>query len=444
MSKPRRPSALPAGLAARLVAAEAIRRARNERRTLDEAFALTRIEGGTAALADADRGFARALATVVFRRWGSLERALLDRLARPPIPETGGVAEAMRLGAAQLLYLDVPDHAAVDLAVEAVKRDPKGRHFAPLVNAVLRRIAGEAEAIRAESEADPARDAPAWLFERWERHYGPDAAHAIARQHRIPGSVDLTAIGDPGELALSVRGRFLPRGSLRLETGDAVASLPGYAEGAFFVQDAASALPARLLGASKGQRVLDLCAAPGGKTAQLAATGAEVTAVERSPERLARLAANLERLRLSARLVEGDAGSFEDGVFDGVLLDAPCSATGTLRRHPELAWNKRLEDILGLARQQARLLDQAARGVAPGGRLVYATCSLEPEEGERQIAAFLARTAGFVLEPLTPAELGIDAQSVTPEGFLRTLPFHFAAFGGMDGFFAARLRRQAS
>jgi 16S rRNA (cytosine967-C5)-methyltransferase len=425
------------GLAARRVAAEALRRAIRERRTLDEALQLA---SGPARLDEADFGLARAIATIAFRRMGTIRAAITARLDSGRMPDAGTLEETVITGAAQLLFMEVPDHAAVDIAVELAKADRKALHYASLVNALLRRIARDRTEILAAS--DPfANDTPGWIAERWSRAYGEDAARAIAAVHATPPHIDLTATVDAQALAEAVGGRLMPTGSVRLTTDAAVRDLPGFAEGAFFVQDAASALPARLIGAQAGQNVLDLCAAPGGKTAQLAQAGARVTAVERSADRGRRLSENLARLRLEAELVIGDAGAFTGGPYDAVLLDAPCSATGTIRRHPEIAWTKRLEDILALGVQQARLLAHAASLVKPGGVLVYSTCSLEPEEGERQISRFLATSQDYAIEPVKPEELGIAAESVTPEGFLRVLPSHFADWGGGDGFFAARLRR---
>lgn len=437
--QPRRGQLAP-GLAARHVAAEAVRRAIRERRTLDEALSLG--ASGPRQLNDADFGLARAIATVTFRRMGTLRAVMAARLKDGRMPDAGLLAEAMLTGAAQILFMDVPDHAAVDLAVELAKSDRLALHYAPLANAVLRAISREKAAILAAMDG-AAVDTPGWMLERWSAAYGEENAGAIARIHATPPHVDLTAMGDAAALAGAVGGVLLPTGSVRLTTDAAVPDLPGFVEGAFQVQDAASALPARLLGAREGLRILDLCAAPGGKTAQLAATGAVVTAVERSAQRAERLKENLARLKLAATLVIGDAGDYAAEPFDAVLLDAPCSATGTIRRHPEIAWTKTLEDILALGRQQQRLLAHAASLVKPGGLLVYSTCSLEREEGERQIACWLATAPGFDIVPVSPGELGVEPVSITAEGFLRVLPSQLHAFGGMDGFFAARLRRAA-
>lgn len=425
----------PPGFRARLVAARAHTRVMRERRPIDEAIAL---ETKTATLPPADLGLVRAILTVAFRRRGTIRLALASRAATGEIAEAGPLQPLLETALAQILFMDVPDHAAVDCAVEIAKRDSQAKHYAAFANALLRRITAEkAEILAATPET---ADAPEWLMERWTRAYGAAQAEAIARIHQQEPPVDLTAFAP---LSPEIAGRKLSTGSFRLETGDAIPTLPGYAEGAFQVQDAAAALPARLLHAKAGQRIADLCAAPGGKTAQLAATGAEVVAVERSAQRAERLRENLARLKLPAEVIVADALTLEAGLFDAILLDAPCSATGTIRRHPEVAWTKTFSDILALARQQGAMLDAAAKALKPGGVLVYATCSLEPEEGERQVEAFLARHPHFSRVPILAATDAIPEEMITPTGDLRVLPSHLAPEGGADGFFAARLQHRA-
>ncbi|MCZ8269916.1 MAG: RsmB/NOP family class I SAM-dependent RNA methyltransferase [Beijerinckiaceae bacterium] len=429
------PRAEPPGFRARLVAARAHRRVMRERRPIDEAIAL---ETKTAPLPPADLGLVRAILTVAFRRRGTIRQALASRAATGEIAEAGPLQPLLETALAQILFMDVPDHAAVDCAVEIAKRDSEAKHYAAFANALLRRIAAEKAQILANMPDTV--DAPEWLFERWSRAYGAERAEAIARIHRQEPPVDLTIFAP---LSPEIAGRMLSTGSFRLETEAAIPTLPGYAEGRFQVQDAAAALPARLMGAKAGMRIADLCAAPGGKTAQLAATGATVLAVERSARRAERLRENLARLKLPAEAMVGDALTLEAGMFDAILLDAPCSATGTIRRHPEVAWTKTLVDILALARQQRAMLESAARSLKPGGILVYATCSLEPEEGERQIEAFLADHPQFMRRPITVEADGIAAEMLTSAGDLRVLPCHLAKEGGADGFFAARLQRRA-
>ncbi len=372
-----------------------------------------------------DRAAAHRLAAAVLRRAGSLDAVLEPFLRRaPPDP----VRHILRLGAAQLLLLDTPAHAAVATGV-ALARTTGLAPFAGLVNAVLRRVAESGAATLAELDG-PRLDTPAWLWSSW----GP-AARAIAAAHASEAPLDLTP-RDPG----AVSGDSLPTGSIRLPAGTRVTEVPGYEAGAFWVQDAAATLPAHLLAARPGERVIDLCAAPGGKTAQLAAAGAQVTALDRDAGRLTRLRENLARLRLQADIVQADALTWRPSALaDAVLLDAPCSATGTIRRHPDIPHLRRPRDVEVLASQQAALIAAAAAMLAPGGRLIYAVCSLQPEEGTAQHEAALA--AGLIAAPFTPAELAALPEALTSDGCVRTHPGLWPERGGMDGFFIARFVR---
>lgn len=386
----------------------------------------------------------RAIAVTTFRRLGMIGRALNERLAKGLSADERAFA-LLATGAAQILFLNVPDHAAVDLTVELARSDPKLRHLTGLANAVLRRVAREREAILTHG-ASPLEDAPVWLAERWIAAYGPERAASIAAAHREGATVDISVKADPEGWAERLGGTLLPSGSIRLSDRTAIPGLPGFEAGEWWVQDAAAAIPGRLLGARPGERVLDLCAAPGGKTAQLAAAGADVTAIDRSAPRLSRLRQNLDRLQLKAEIVCADGLTYEAEPFDAVLLDAPCTATGTLRRHPDVAWTKKDADLASLANLQHRLLDRAAGLVRPGGRFVYCVCSLEPEEGEHQAAAFLARHPDFERIPVGPDETGLGPAVLTAEGDLRTLPDAYglpdAIRRGLDGFFACRLSRK--
>ena len=310
---------------------------------------------------------------------------------------------------------------------------------------VLRNVA-RAKAELAEDSDPFDDDTPAWLGRRWSATYGEATARSIARAHRDEPTIDLTVKSDPEGWATRLGGRALPTGSVRLETHAPPPELEGFTEGEWWVQDAAAALPARLTGATSETRALDLCAAPGGKCAQLAFAGASVVAVDRSAERLKRVAANLTRLGLSAELVIADAQTYQAAPFDVALLDAPCSATGTIRRHPDVAWSKRPGDIVALAKMQSALLDRAVTLVNPGGTVIFCTCSLEPEEGEQQIAALLRRNPSVRLVPIEAGEIGGLSECLTPLGELRTLPCHLPADtprqSGLDGFYAARLQRQ--
>ncbi|WP_343039183.1 RsmB/NOP family class I SAM-dependent RNA methyltransferase [Propylenella binzhouense] len=389
-----------------------------------------------------DRALVRQIVATALRRRGEIDAAVARCLDRPLDRGAVRLYAILAVGAAQILFLEVADHAAVSLAVTQAGNDRQTRAAKGLVNSVLRRIARERGELA--HRPDAARlDTPDWLFERWSASYGEAAAEAIAAAHLVRAPLDLTPRIDPEAVAAATGGTILPTGSVRVETMPRVSTLPGYDAGAWWVQDAAAALPARLLPDLAGRRVADLCAAPGGKTAQLAAAGALVTAVDLSPGRLRRLAGNLARLRLDAELVAADLLAWEpERTFDAVLLDAPCSATGTIRRHPDIPWLKSPADMVSLADLQARMLARAARFVAPGGRLVYCTCSLEPEEGERQADRFLEANPGFRLEPATADEVGGMAHFLSPAGTLRTLPsMNFgesSPAGGLDGFFAAR------
>ena len=412
-------------------------------RPLDEAFDAAASRTGT--LEPRDRALARLIVLTVLRRKGELQ-AVVNSFIEKPLPASAGSLWPILLSAAaQLLVLDTPPHAAISLAVDQCRADRKARHFDRLTNAVLRRVAATGKDILASLDPVEA-NVPVWLRERWGAAYGAELAREIAAASLREAALDLSVKSDPVAWAERLGGVALPTGAVRLARAGRVEDLEGYADGAWWVQDAAAALPARLLGNVAGLRVADLCAAPGGKTAELAAAGAEVTAVDYSPARLARLAENLARLSLSAEIVEADVTAWEPGrAFDAVLLDAPCSATGTIRRHPDILHLKRKDDTTERVALQRRLLDRAAALVRPGGLLVFCTCSLEPEEGPAHIARFLAETPRFAREPVAPGEAGIDGAWLTPEGDLRTLPCHLPlsdpAVSGLDGFYAARLRK---
>lgn len=434
------------GLESRRLAVEVLHDVIGRRLALDERLERLTSESAYQALSVADRGLVRAICLTALRRLGTVRSALSGRLASGLPPRAGQLEPILIAAVAQILFLDVADHGAVDTAVKLVREDGLARHYAPLANAVLRRIAREKEAVLAA--ADPLEtDTPPFFAARWIRAYGRPLATAIAARHREEPALDLSLApgADPADWAARLGAVALPTGSLRLAGRRLVTELPGFAEGRWWVQDAAAALPARLLNVLPGERVLDLCAAPGGKTAQLAAAGAQVVAIDRSAARLERLRANMARLDLHPESLVADATTFEAPPFDAVLLDAPCSATGTVRRHPDVLWTRTAEDLLRLADLQRRLLRHAATLVRPGGRLVYATCSLEPEEGEWQIASFLADHGAFRRIPVTAVEIGGLDQCLNADGDLRTLPAHLPdqgdRIGGLDGFFAARLGR---
>jgi 16S rRNA (cytosine967-C5)-methyltransferase len=428
------------GLASRRLAADILEAVLRRRRPLDEQLESSSL----GALPERDRALTRHLVATVLRRLGTLRHMLAVSLKRGLPPQAPRVESALLIGAAQILFLDVPDHAAVDLSVRLVQADRPASRYAGLTNAVLRRLAQDGG--RRLAGLDTIRlDTPDWLMQRWIAQYGEATARDIASANGREPALDLTVKADAGAWATRLGGRALPTGTVRLIAHGPVSQLPGFDEGAWWVQDAAAALPARLLGDVRGKSVADLCAAPGGKTAQLAAAGALVTAVDRSEPRLKRLRENLTRLGLAAEVVVADATGWQGGPFDAVLLDAPCSSTGTIRRHPDIPWLKGEADLAKLTALQARLIEHAATLVKAGGTLIYCTCSLEPEEGVAPVAELLRRHPEFRRRPIEPAEIGGSAELLTPDGDLRTLPCHWPdpepQIAGLDGFYAARLVR---
>ncbi|THD71052.1 MAG: methyltransferase domain-containing protein [Bradyrhizobium sp.] len=442
------PSEVP-GLAARRIAADILDGVLHKRRTLDEQLDGAAAHPGLKTLSDRDRALMRRLVATILRRLGTLGH-VLSRLLDRGIPTDAPRAQsALLIGAAQILWMDVPDHAAVDLAVRLVQSDRRAAKYAGLVNAVLRRCAREGQPLIDEVKSQTL-DVPPWLLARWTAHYGETVARAIAIAIGQEPSLDITVKSDAAQWATRLHGEVLPTGSVRTLLQGPVTMLPGFADGQWWVQDAAAALPARLFGDVAGKTIADLCAAPGGKTAQLAQAGAHVTAIDRSPNRVARLRDNLARLALEAKTGVADAVEWPkdnggDGGerFDGVLVDAPCASTGTIRRHPDIAWLRQDADIAALTALQKRLLQKAVALLKPGGTLIYCTCSLEPEEGEQAIAALLAAEATLRRAPIEAGEVAGLAEIVTAEGDLRTLPCHLPhddpRLGGLDGFYAARL-----
>jgi 16S rRNA (cytosine967-C5)-methyltransferase len=422
---------------ARTAAADILFAVLAQRRTLESALEQLDTIGS---LPPRDRAFAHNLVWTTLRRLGDIESAVTICLDRP-LPKNAARARiALIVGACQILFLRTPTHAAVSTSVALAEASSAGR-FKGLVNAVLRRIARAPDQFR--TGIDAARiNTPDWLWARWRAAYGEATCRQIAEAHLIEPPLDLAVRADPELWARRLNGRVLPTGAVRLVQSANIAQFDGYAEGAWWVQDAAAQIPVRLLGEVKDRVVFDLCAAPGGKSAQLASAGARVVVVDRSPKRIARLKANLARLRLSADCVVADVSTWTSGrLADAVLLDAPCTATGTIRRHPDISRLRRPNDIAELAATQSNLLLAAARLARPGGLLVYSVCSLESEEGPKQIVRFLESNPSFMREPVRADEIFGQSQFLTPEGDLRTLPCHWPDLGGLDGFYAARLRR---
>jgi len=439
------PSEVP-GLAARRIAADILDGVLHKQRTLDDQLDGAGAHPGLKTLPDRDRALMRRLVATILRRLGTLGH-VLSRLLDRGIPTDAPRAQsALLIGAAQILWMDVPDHAAVDLSVRLVQSDRRAAKYAGLVNAVLRRCAREGPSLIDEVKSQTL-DIPPWMLARWIAHYGETTAREIAVALSHEPSLDITVKSDAEQWATRLHGETLPTGSVRTLLQGSVKMLPGFTDGQWWVQDAAAALPARLFGDIKGKRIADLCAAPGGKTAQLIQAGADVTAVDRSPGRMARLSENLTRLGLEGKTVVTDAAEWQGGDlgegFDGILVDAPCASTGTIRRHPDVAWLRTEADIGALMAVQKRLLQRATSLLKPGGTLVYCTCSLEPEEGEQAISTLLATEPAMRRAPIEAGEVAGLSEILNADGDLRTLPCHLPhedpRLSGLDGFYAARL-----
>ncbi|WP_370268167.1 RsmB/NOP family class I SAM-dependent RNA methyltransferase [Nioella sp.] len=411
------------GLAARRAALDLLRAVLMDRRMLAH---LPAPQG----LAPEDAARAQRLVLTVLRHLGRLDALLRPHLARRP---TLAVQNLLRLGTAELLVDGSEPHGVVASCVEIAKRSPRTSRASGMVNAILRKVDAED---RGPWAALPPQPLPVWLRKPLHKAYGVDAVAAIEAAHERPAPLDLTP--KPGVTVEG--GDRLPTGSFRFQQAQ-VTAIPGYEAGEWWVQDAAAALPARLLGDIAGARVLDLCAAPGGKTMQLAAAGADVTALDLSEPRLARVAQNLDRTGLRATLVAADVLDYTAEPFDAILLDAPCSATGTIRRHPDLPFVKSAAEVESLTRLQMRMIDHALGLLKPGGQLVYCTCSLLPNEGENQVKAALKRHADLSILPIDPTAYGGEPHWASPEGGLRLRPDFWADRGGIDGFYMALLKR---
>lgn len=432
------------GLTARVAAARLLDAVLTRKRAFDEAFAAETASGPLANAEARDRGFARAIAGTALRHLGEID-FVLGQMMEKPLPARAAMTNAILRGSvAEMLFMGVALHAAVGLGVEAAAQDEDAQHYKSLVNAVLRRVSREGKGALEKADG-PRINTPTWVWMSWVEAYGAAEARAIAAAHMSEPPLDLSFKPglDMADWARRLGGALLPTGTLRLPAGGRIEAIDGFDEGVWWVQDAAAALPVKLLRLTPGEDMLDLCAAPGGKTAACAALGAKVTALDRSAPRLKRLSENMARLKLEADVIVSDAAAYKPGrTWDKILLDAPCTATGTARRHPDVLHLKRPGDRDKLALLQSRLLAHAATLLAPGGTLVYCTCSLEAEEGPNQIEAFLANHPDFSRAPVTSDELGGLADLVTDAGDMRSLPCDLADQGGMDGFFAARLTRR--
>ena len=445
------------GLASRQAATTILTRVFDDRRSLDGLLDTRHGPPAYQKLDDADRGLVRAIVTTALRHSGEIDHALARMMDRKPPKNARHLLNTLKVAAAQILFLDLPDSAAVNLAVAALKQDKRSVRFASFGNAILRRMVREKDDLFTglDEGARAKLNVPAWLWKRWRKDYGKQRAAEIAAQHMLEPVIDICVKSDPQAWGQTLGGLHLQGSSVRVRHGGRISQWPGYDEGEWWVQDAAAALPVHLMGDLRDVDALDLCAAPGGKTAQMALAGARVTAIEKNRDRLDRLGGNLSRLGLSANTIEADMMEWQpDALFDAILLDAPCSSTGTIRRHPDVAHTKTQADIEALAQLQYQMLLRAAGFLKPGGILVFSNCSLDRTEGEDMIARIGApghAPTGLILDRLTGDDVFGNDEWVTGQSTLRTLPSHLpvdpasgfdAGFSGLDGFFAARFRKE--
>ena len=430
------------GLGLRAAAVNAISLVLYERQFLENALtdSLTEVEDPR------DRAFAHALAATALRRKGQIEAVLENYVEQKLKARTGSARVILLCGVTQLLFMETGPHAAISTSVALAARDERAQRLKGLINAVLRNISRDREAILAALPSTIA-NLPKWLHTRLRADYGLETAMQIAEAHTSQAAVDLSVRDNQaGEDLLSL-GTKLPTGTIRLNTPHpAISDLPGFADGNWWVQDVAASLPVLLLADLSGKAALDMCSAPGGKTMQLCAAGATVTALDVSEFRLSKVSENLTRTNLEASCIAADALEFEpDTLFDVILLDAPCSATGTIRRHPDMPYVRGNDEVKLLAALQRKLLRKAARMLKPGGTLVYAVCSLLADEGPKQISAFLNEQDSFKRNPVMPGENRIPGEFISKSGDLRTLPHYpIGDSAGMDGFFAARMVKDAN
>ncbi len=434
---PSKPNKNQAGLAARSAASEIIWRVLVDGSYLDDAFIKTI---ASYKLDHRDRALVRAISATTLRRLGQIRTAIDGQLKKPLAPKFAHASAILNTAAAQILFMDVPDHSAIDLAVAQLRVQRKLHHLSGMANAVLRKVVSSKEQILAAK--DNARtNTPKWLWQLWAKDYGKEVADKIAEAHLNEAALDLTLKSCDHQL----EGIELPTGSLRLDPGyGRIEDLAGYDEGQWWVQDFAASLPVKLLGNVTGKTIADICAAPGGKTLQLAAGNAKVTAVDLSAQRLERVQENLDRLKLTAEIVCSDILEWQPAIqFDALLLDAPCSATGTIRRHPDALYLKKSHDIDALCQLQEQLLAKAAKLIKPGGEMIYCTCSLQKREGEFQIERFLAENKDYQRLPIAPSQIGELGHLINEQGDLRTLPHYQVGNSlGMDGFFISHLVRK--
>lgn len=392
-----------------------------------------------------ERNLARMIVATILRRRGQMDKLIELAQDKPQILRPSNIYYLLYIGIAQLMFMDVPDHAAVDVTVRLTESINMERQKG-LINAILRRIGREGKDALERMDVVQT-NIPQWLLELWIKDYGLVEAAKISEASLIEAATDISLKKQDKFWEEKLEGSYLPTGSLRRKVSGSVIDLEGFNDGDWWVQDASAALPATLFGALTGKTAIDMCAAPGGKTSQLAAIGAHVIALDRSAKRMERLTENMIRLgfKLKVDIAIGDGAMWlPPEPVDVVLLDAPCSATGTIRRHPDVMYLKSAQDISRLTDLQTRLLENAAKMIKPDGVIIYCTCSLQKSEGEQQVDQFLANNSDFIRKPITADEIGGLSEPITSAGDLRILPYHLADLGGMDGFYVARLVKSSA
>lgn len=433
------------GLVARKVATQILTRVVDDARNLDALCDEVHGLSAYRALITKDRAMIRAILMIALRRRVQIEAVLKKTMDRKPPKRARWLIHSLHIAIAQILFMDIPDSAAVNLGVTAIAEDKRTTRFKNLANAVLRRVTNEKEELL--QSTDNGKIFPDWLAKQIRSDYGKAKLDDISKMLLLESQLDVTVKSEPEQWAKKLEGQLLETGTIRISSKTPVSQLEGFAEGEWWVQDAAASIPANLLGDVSGKTVLDLCAAPGGKTAQLAARGGNVTALDVSAPRLKRLQENLDRLKLKANLVEADILEWQcPEPFDAVLLDAPCSSTGTIRRHPDIMWTKTRDDIDALAKLQYQLILKAKDFVRPGGVLVFSNCSLLKSEGENLLAQVTKECDDLKLLPLDKQEFPHLSEFINGQGAIRTLPYHLpretTIDGGMDGFFACRFEKR--
>ena len=401
-----------------------------------------------------DRNLAYNIVITTLRHLGQVDDIIDQCLTKDLPPNAKFARTVLRIGVCQLLFLNTPAHAAVDTSVKLAIQQKQGV-YKKLINAILRRVAREGTKLLEFQDAERL-NTPDWLWTSWVTAYGEETTRNIAKAHLKIPALDLWVKSEPKLWAQKLGGQILPTGGVRLPSATNVTSLDGFTEGAWWVQDAAASLPVQLFGDNyKEKNIADICAAPGGKTAQLIAAGAEVIALDRSEKRLKILTENLKGMSFFPEIVCEDALIWQPKkLLDGVLIDAPCSATGTIRRHPDIKYLKDNKVVMQTRQVQLRLLKAATKMIKLDGQIVFSTCSLQPEEGSKVIDAFLSENSNWQRKSIPPRLIKNHSEFITSTGDIRTLPFHLSNYdnqepqqdhknmGGMDGFFSTCLIRK--